>query len=191
MLDLIVSTAMAASDEVYEGVAADVPGKAEYLWFPAEIWLLIALAILAGIFFAKGGAASVKKMTDERAERIRGELEEARRLKDEAEDLLQRARHEHRDAIRDAEEIVAAAKQRAETMQKEAVEALEAQASRRETQVMDKIARAEATAMAELRSEAARVALAATSSLLAEKMQGDAADRLLDEAIDNLSNKLH
>jgi F-type H+-transporting ATPase subunit b len=54
----------------------------------AEFWVAIAFALFVGVLAYYGVHKLLLRMLDERRERIRGELDEARRLKEEAQALL-------------------------------------------------------------------------------------------------------
>ena len=68
---------------------------------------------------------------------------------------------------------------------------LEASLKRREKQAMDRIAQAEQSAVDEVRALAVDVAISATRQLLAEQAGSEKGDRLIDDAIKNLGDKLH
>ena len=54
----------------------------------AAFWALVALVIFLGIVIYLKVPGMINKSLDERAERIRNELDEARRLREEAQQLL-------------------------------------------------------------------------------------------------------
>ena len=56
---------------------------------------------------------------------------------------------------------------------------------------MDRIAQAEQSAVDEVRALAVDVAISATRQLLAEQAGSEKGDRLIDDAIKNLGDKLH
>ena len=68
---------------------------------------------------------------------------------------------------------------------------LEAALKRREQAAVDKIAQAEAQALQEVRDQAIEVALAATSRLISDNLGKERADTMIDQAIRDLSGKLH
>ena len=76
----------------------------------AETWVAIAFVIFVGVLIYFGVHKLIVSALDQRAGRIRGELDEARRLKDEAAALWAEYRRRQQTAEREAAEIVAGAK---------------------------------------------------------------------------------
>ena len=68
---------------------------------------------------------------------------------------------------------------------------LEQALKRREQQALEKIAQAEAEALSEVRGQAVDLAVAASARLLADNLDEEKAARLVDEAIKDLSGRLH
>ena len=76
-------------------------------------------------------------------------------------------------------------------MREQAQADLEQALKRREQQALEKIAQAEAEALGEVRNQAVDLAVAASARLLAENLDEEKSARLVDEAIKDLSDKLH
>jgi len=87
--------------------------------------------------------------------------------------------------------MVARAKEEADRIAREGAEALEATLKRREELAMEKIAQAEADAVREVRAMSVEIAVDATRALIADKLDGARAGAMVDEAISDLSQKLH
>ena len=113
----------------------------------AEFWVALATIIFA-VFAFRPGAKAVTAMLDDRADKIRQELEEAQRLREDAQATLASYQRRQRDALKEAEDIIAHAREEAERLRLHSTADLEAAMKRRETQAMDKIAQAEALALA-------------------------------------------
>ena len=79
-----------------------------------DIVVAIGFVIFVGILIYVGVPAMVTKKLDERAVRIRKELDEARALRDEAQSLLASYERRQKEVSVQAEEIVAAARVEAE-----------------------------------------------------------------------------
>ena len=88
--------------------------------FEPETWVAIAFIILMGVFAWLGVHRTVLTALDHRADRIRGELDDARRLKEEAAKVLAEYKAKRATAEREAAEIVANAKAEAERIAAEA-----------------------------------------------------------------------
>ena len=85
----------------------------------------------------------------------------------------------------------ARSKEEAERIILEGTDNLETMLKRREEMAMEKIAQAEADAMREVRAMSVDIAIDATRALIAEKLDSTRANALVDEAISDLSRKLH
>lgn len=155
----------------------------------ATFWLFVSMVI----FFAIAGKPMMKGMTsvlDTRRQAIRAKLEEAERLRAEAQNLLAQSQRQQQDALSEAREIIEDAKADAKRIREEAQAKLAEALAAREAQAMAKIAEAEATATREARDLAASLAIAASKIVLAERLDGTAADALIDQAIAELPTKL-
>jgi F-type H+-transporting ATPase subunit b len=154
------------------------------------VWLLVALVILIVIAYRPAKRAILGAL-DARSARIKNELDEAQRLREEAQAALASFQRRQRDAMSEADEIIAHAREDAERMRKQALEDLEQVLARREQLAMERIDQAEANAAAEVRNVAVDVAITASRRLIAEQMDQKRAQRLVDEAIADLPNRLH
>ena len=153
-------------------------------------WVAIALNVFLALI-AKPVSRMATKGLDERAEKIKAELDEAERLRNEAQDLLAQYQRKQRDAVKETEKMVAQARAEAERMAKTGAEKLEELLKRREQLAIEKIAQAEADAIREVRAISVDVAVAATRSLIASNMDDGKSGALVDDAISDLSKKLH
>ncbi len=161
----------------------------EFLREP-ETWIavsFVAFLVVAGRAILR----MVNKGLDERGAKIGRDLDEARRLRSEAEALLAECKKKQADAAREAGEILQHARDEAEVFRKEAAANLTASLGRRERMALDKIAQAEAQAVAEVKSQAVDLAVAAARRILEQQMAGPRAASLIDQAIAELDRKLH
>jgi F-type H+-transporting ATPase subunit b len=145
-----------------------------HLLHDPEVWVLLAVAIFAAIVWKPARNYLVGTL-DERATRIRGELEEARKLRDEAEQLLaefQRKQHE-------AERIAA-----------QAARDLEQSLERRRRLAEERIAQAESKAVDEIRAVAVDVAINAAREVIVSDLDERRGAALLDTAIASLPQRL-
>ena len=129
-------------------------------------------------------------MLDDRAAKVRSELDEAARLRQEAEAMLRDAETRRTEALREAQALIEGAKAEAERVAAAAGAEAEASARRREQMAMDRIAAAEKAAVDEVRLTAAEVATAAARQVIAEGLSADADARLIDHAIAQLPSAL-
>jgi F-type H+-transporting ATPase subunit b len=156
-----------------------------------ETWVAIAFIIMLGVFAWLGVHRTVLTALDHRAERIRGELDDARRLKEEAAKVLADYQARRASAEREAEEIVTNAKAEADRIAAEAKAKMEDFVARRTKTAEGKIALAEAQALADVRAAAADAAVQAASTILSQSVKGPLADDLLTKGIAEVRQKLN
>jgi F-type H+-transporting ATPase subunit b len=161
------------------------------LFSEAETWVAIAFVILMAIFGYVGVHRTVLKSLDNRADRIKAELDDARKLKEEAAALLAQYRSRHAAAEKEAQDIIASARADAERIAAEAKVKLEDFIARRTKTAEGKIALAEAQAVADVRAAAANAAVAAASTVLSQSVKGSLADELLGKGIQEVRAKLN
>ncbi|RTL52578.1 MAG: ATP F0F1 synthase subunit B [Bradyrhizobiaceae bacterium] len=157
----------------------------------AEFWVAVAFVILLGAFGYFGLHRVILNALDNRGERIRKELDDARRLKEEAQSLVAEYRERRASAEREAQDIVASAKAEAERIAVEAKAKMEDFVARRTKSAESKIAQAEQQAVADVRAAAADAAVAAASSVLSQTVKGSLADNLLEKSIKDVRDKLN
>ena len=161
----------------------------EFLRDP-EFWILVAFVVVIVLLWKPAGRA-VTKALDDRAEKIRLDLDRAAKLRTDAQALLAEYQQKQRDALKDAEAILTQAKADAERLSAQAAADLDASLKRREQMALQRIAQAEQQALAEVRAAAVDIAIAATGKLLAEKLDAAKQDALVDGAIKELQGKLN
>jgi F-type H+-transporting ATPase subunit b len=159
--------------------------------FDAELWVAVAFVLLLAVFGYFGIHRTILQALDNRARRIRAELDDARRLKDEATALVAEYRARRESAAREADEIVANARAEAERIAAEAKTKMEDFVTRRTKMAETKIAMAEAQAMADVRAAAADAAVTAAAKILSETVKGSTADTLLTQGISEVRQKLN
>jgi F-type H+-transporting ATPase subunit b len=159
--------------------------------FEAEFWVAVAFVIFVGVLGYFGTHKLLVKSIDDRRERIKAELDDARRLKAEAEALLAAYRRKQQEAEHEAQAIVAGAKAEAERLAAEAEAKIEEFVMRRTKMAKSKIAQAEAQALADVRSAAAEVAVTAAETILTRTVKGKVADDLVANGIADLKGKLN
>lgn len=153
-------------------------------------WVLVSFVIFVALVW-KPGSKAVAQMLDDRAEKIRVDLEKAAKLREEAQALFAEYQKKQRDALKDAETIIKAARDEAEALSKQAAADLEASLKRREQLALQRIAQAEAQATADVRAAAVDLAMAATRKVLSDKLDAGRQDALIDQAIKELPGTLN
>src|ERR1041385_2541903 len=118
----------------------------------AETWVALAFIVFLGLLGYLGVHRTLGKSLDDRAARIKAELDEARKLKDEAAQLLAEYQRKRQAAEGEAQDIITGAKGEAERMAAEAKARIEDFVARRTKLAEMKIAQAEAQAAADGRA---------------------------------------
>jgi F-type H+-transporting ATPase subunit b len=156
-----------------------------------EFWVAISFLLFVVLLLYLGLPGKITKILDDRANAIRGEIDEARRLRDEAQAMLAEYQRRKQDAAKEAEEIVVMARKEATFFAEETRKALTEQLARRAKSAEEKIARAEAQAVAEIRSRAVDAAISAAQGLIAQRLTSAKSNELVDASIDEIKAKLN
>ncbi|WP_239520601.1 F0F1 ATP synthase subunit B [Pseudooceanicola aestuarii] len=130
-------------------------------------------------------------MLDKRADGIRAELDEARALREDAQSLLASYERKQKEVQEQADRIVRTAKSEASAAAEQAKADLESSITRRIAAAEEQIASAEATAVRAVRDRAATVAVAAAREVIAQQMNANEGNKLIDDAIGQVQAKLH
>ena len=154
-------------------------------------WAFIALLIFIGVVVYFKVPGMISKALDERANRIRNELEEARRLREEAQQLLAEFQQKRKEAEKDAADIVASAKREADMLLEDAHRKTEEYVVRRTAIAEQKIAQAEQEAVNEVRATAVDIAVEAARKLLAEKVDAKTGAELFKSSLQEVKSKLN
>ncbi len=156
-----------------------------------EFWVALAfLLFVAGLGYI-GVHRMIAKSLDDRAGRIKAELDEARKLRDEAAALLAEYGRKRETAEHEAEDIIEGAKAEAERLAIEAKAKVEEFVARRTKMAETKIAQAEAQAAADVRAAAADAAVAAAAAVLGQEAKGQLAADLMAKGIEDVRKKLN
>lgn len=158
-----------------------------------DTYFVVALAFF--LFMALLYRLNVHKMAvkalDDRAERIRHELDEARRLREEAQSLLASYERRQKEVEAQAADILARATADAKTAAEAAKAELAVSMDRRIRSAQEQIASAEAAAVRDIRNQAITVAVAAAAEALKGAMTPAADNARIDAAIAEVSARLH
>lgn len=166
-------------------------GDAGSVMAKPEFWVAVSFFGFVGLLLYYNVPDLIGKALDDRANRIKQELDEARRLREEAQALLADYQKKREAAEEEARAIVEQARREADALAIETRKSLIESLDRRSKLAEEKIARAEAQAVAEVRSIAVDTAVAAAERVLAGTMSAQAGAGLIDQAIRNLKGKLN
>ena len=155
-----------------------------------EFWVAIAFLLVVVLAY-KPVMKSISSSLDARADKIRGQIEEARKLREDAQALLAEYQRKQREAMAEAEKIIAQARTDAARMKTEAEKDLEHSLERRKQQALDRIAQSEAQALSDVRNAAVDLALAAAEKLIVGSLDPAKKAALADKAINELQGRLN
>ena len=155
----------------------------------ATFWATAALIVFIALIMYLKVPGMITKSLDDRADKIRSDLDEARKLREEAQALLAEYQRKRRDAESEAETIVEAAKREADTLASDAKKKLDEYVERRTKMAEQKIAQAETQAMQDVKAIAAERAIAASEQVLMSKLSGGGAS-LIKSSIAEVKSKL-
>jgi F-type H+-transporting ATPase subunit b len=156
----------------------------------AHFWVAVAFFIFVAAVFRKISGLTTTAL-DGRAARIRKELDDAQKLREDAQLVLEECQKRSSEAEAEAAAIVAHAREEAERVRQRAQADAQAALKRREAQAVDRIAQAEATALAEVRTLTADIAIAASRRLFAERVAAGAPDPLVEASLAKLPQVLN
>lgn len=156
-----------------------------------DIVVGLGFLLFVGILLYYKVPALIAGKLDERAARIKADLEEARALREEAQSLLASYERKQKEVAIQAEEIVAAARREAESAAVTAKEDIRRSVARRLQTATEQIAAAENAAIRQVRNRAVTVAVAAAAEVIQSGLSSADADALIDRSIAEVGAKLH
>lgn len=156
-----------------------------------ENWVAVAFVVFIGVLGYLGVHRMMGKALDDRAARIKTELDEAAKLKQEAQALLAQYQRKRTEAEAEAQSIISGAQAEAERLAVEAKAKAEDFVARRTKMAETKIAQAEQQAVADVRAAAAEAAAAAAEKILTEQAKGPLASDLVAKGIEDVRKKLN
>lgn len=156
-----------------------------------DIVVAIGFVIFIGVLVYFGAPKMISGKLDERAVRIRAELDEARALREEAQALLASYERRQKEVSVQADEIVTAARHEAERAAETAKEDIARALERRMKTAGEQIEAAEQAAIRQIRDRAVNVAVAAAGDVIRERLGAADSSALIDSAIGEVRAKLH
>ena len=159
--------------------------------FDATFWATAALFLFFALIAYLKVPGMMTKALDDRSDKIRNDLEEARRLREEAQQLLAEYQRKRNEAEQEAEGIIASAKREAEALAKDAERKTEDYITRRTALAEQKIAQAEGQALAEVKETAVDLAVEAAQSVIAKKMSGAASADMFKSSLAELKSRMN
>ena len=159
--------------------------------YNTDFVVLLAFLLFVGILLYFKVPSKIGGLLDKRADTIRGELEEARALREEAQTILATYERKQKEVQGQADRIVASAREEAAAAAEQAKADLERSIQRRLAAADEQIASAEAGAVREVRDRAAQIAVEVAAEVVAKQMSSAEQNRLINDAIGVVQEKLH
>lgn len=160
-------------------------------WQDPAVWVSIAFLVVVAVLVRMGAFKSMGQALDKRSQKIADDLKEAERLREEAQALLAQYQKRQREAEVEAKVIIEEARREATRLGAEMRQKIAEQIDRRAKSAEDKIGRAEAQALAEVRGQAADLAVEAARTIIRARVDQGGQAALVDKAISELRQKVH
>ncbi|MFP5075974.1 F0F1 ATP synthase subunit B [Rhizobium sp. YIM 134829] len=157
----------------------------------ATVWATVGLVLFLVLIAYLKVPGMMGKSLDERADRIRNDLDEAKRLREEAQALLTEYQKKRKDAEADAANIVAAAEREAAALTADAKQKTEDFVARRTQLSEQKIRQAEADAINAVRATAVDIAISAAERVIAARANTSTQTALFDKSISEVKTRLN
>lgn len=168
--------------------AADLAAEEEAVlwWQEPTLWVGAAFLVVVALLYRTGAFKTLASALDKRGQKIADELNLARSLREEAQALLAKSQKRQREAEIEAKVIVEEARREAAIIAEEMRAAIVERTERRLKAAEDRIARSEAQAIAEVRGEAADLAIEAAREIIRSRIDHGAHVALVEKSISEL-----
>lgn len=161
------------------------------LLYDSNVLTTLAFLVFVGILLYYGVFGFLTRKLDERAERIRSELDRARELREEAQRRFAEVERKRAEVDEVAKDIVEKARRDAEAAAEKAKSDIAEQFERRVKAAEEQLAMAETKAVREIQSRAVRVAVEAAAAVMRERMNDEIAGRMIDRSIETVGARLN
>jgi len=151
-------------------------------------WVAIGfiLFILLLVYFKVPG--QITKILDNRADKIRSELDEAKKLREEAQSMLADFKKKNKEAEKNAKALIDEAKKLAKNYEKEAKSKFDENMERRKKLLDEKLKRAEVEALNQIKNDITDIVFdAIDKSLSNNNINKKASDRIIDSGIKEIT----
>ena len=159
--------------------------------FDATFFALVGLIIFLAVLVYLKVPGMLAKSLDQRSDKIREDLAEAKRLREEAQHVLAEYQRKRKEAEAEAASIIASAEREAAALTAEAKQKTEEFVARRTALSEQKIKQAEADAVNAVRSAAVDLAVSAAEKVLARKTDEAVQQKLFDNAVGEVKTRLN
>jgi F-type H+-transporting ATPase subunit b len=152
-------------------------------------WLALSFVIFLIVLWKMGGKAIVGAL-DSHTIKVKAELDQAAALHAEAAQFLADTQAKHTNALKESDAIIARAEEQARALQVQAEKDLQTTLKRREQQAVERINLIQEQATAEIRAQAADIALKAAEALLRTNFGADHDNTLIAQQTTHMAQTL-
>jgi F-type H+-transporting ATPase subunit b len=159
--------------------------------FPATdemIWGAISFALLF-FLLAKFAYPALKKAMDDRADKIRGDLDEAERARTESETVLADYQRQLQDARNEAARIIEEARQQADTVRRDLTARAEAEANELRQRNAEQVGAERDRVLAEMRGQVATLAIELAEKVVESNLDRETNMRLIENYISSVGTR--
>ncbi|HOO72216.1 MAG TPA: F0F1 ATP synthase subunit B [Spirochaetota bacterium] len=149
------------------------------------LWTIITFAVLVLLLWKTAWRPIVDAL-DARAEKVRGDIENAEKAREEAEKVLNAHRQEMAKAKDDAAEIISKGREEAEKIKNEIVEKANKEASMVVERARKEVDLAKENALAEIKNEVVLLSTEIASKIISKNINPDDQKALVQEALNKM-----
>ena len=154
-----------------------------------SLWVAISFGLFI-IVFARPVWKFVTIALDKRIKEIKDSIDEATKLREEAQDLLASNKRKVVAVEKEVDDIINKAREEAENIKSKLGTELETSLKNRQKIANDRISQAESEAIESIKQMNVEIAIKATEELLRKRVVNAENVKMIDEAIEELPNKL-
>jgi F-type H+-transporting ATPase subunit b len=156
-----------------------------------KFWVTVSFLLLLALLVYKKVPAMVCRMLDDRAAKIKAELEQAQKLREEAELVLAQYKQKQAEYLQEANAMLQKARADADAIVAHAQNELKDSLDARMKQAVDKIAQEEAKAIDDVRNHVVDIALAAARAIIVDQVGNLSQEELVKLALTDMERKVH
>ena len=158
--------------------------------FDATFFVALSFVLFVIFVIWAGLPSTIIKSLDDRSEKIKKELDEARILHEEAQKLLATEKRKLEQCDAEVEEILKQASEQAALITKKSNNLLKEEIQRKRKQADLKISQARDEAIREVKTKASELSLIIAKEYLKENIDDNVASELIDKSISDLKDNL-
>lgn len=169
-------------DDCHEAPSPILPATNELIWGAISFAVLFFL-------LAKFAFPGIKKAMDDRAEKIRRDLEQAEQAKADAQQVLEEYRAQLAEAKSEAARIVDEARQQSEALRRDAEQRLQSELNAMRQRAAGDVESGKQQAMADLRREITALAISAAEQVVRHNLDQATQEQLVEAYIHDLASR--